>query len=147
MFHPANLHITSQSMRKHIVINSLIFEHLSCVCTQCRGKTVLKRSWKLILNLKRCSWCSTFFKKKKRFSSNKVKPLLHKFQFTLQEHQYIQYILESCSKFCFLHYNAIQWEFQISHCLGSTNIFIQNILSWKHTHFLSDLSYIAIFDS
>ena len=25
-------------------------------------------------------------------------------------------------------------ELQISHCLDSTNNFIQNILSWKHAH-------------
>ena len=39
----------------------------------------------------------------------------------------ISAILESCSKFCLLHYNLSQWEFQISHF--STNNFIHNILS------------------
>ena len=34
-------------------------------------------------------------------------------------------ICEDCSKFCLLHYNVGQWEFQISHCLGSTIIFIK----------------------
>ena len=43
-------------------------------------------------------------------------------------------ILENCSKSCLVHYNVSQWEFQISHYLGSTNIFIQNILLWKHAH-------------
>ena len=33
-----------------------------------------------------------------------------------------------CSKFCLVHYNVSQWEFQISHCFSSTITFIQNIL-------------------
>ena len=28
-----------------------------------------------------------------------------------------------CSKFCLVHYNVSQWEFQISHCFSSTIIF------------------------
>ena len=33
-----------------------------------------------------------------------------------------------CSKFCLVHYNVSQWEFEISYCFSSTIIFIQNIL-------------------
>ena len=33
-----------------------------------------------------------------------------------------------CGKFCLVHYNVSQWEFQISHCLSSIIISIQNIL-------------------
>ena len=79
MFHPANLHIISQSMRKHIVITSLIFEHLSCVCTQCKGENGSQNVIETDTEFEKMLLVFYIFWKN-RFSSNWMKPLVHKLE-------------------------------------------------------------------